>query len=707
MPVKQSVEHIIKSLLDKCDFFKIKVYTKHEAEIIKFLIQQGQGTTINHKAFKTFLKNINKNYKAEHADMLVEFVRANKEKKKNSSSKKKKTIINLTQQEEEKLLCEIQSTSSEFIHTTLYENNKELLLSFFQECISKKFVGKKHINGFVDTLQMEEELSPSAYEEVCNFINLVLIKSHVTILDEELGDLEIPVVDNEDEDGLIERSETSDAPAEEEEKNKEISTDNTRIYLQAVGKFTLLTKDEEKNISIMIIDYIHNVFQILSDSLTSLFQKQIIEWRNSLLNKTLLLRNFISLDIFLEQAKPREEVDVDEEITTTEIEQSLLPQVFDTLEVIIIKTEELLYLRLQPDTPENRKVMKDVSVMITLSTISLHLQNRQLNIFIKKIYDLYTEILQCQLENRMSDYEKKLQLIGIPFDDFKKCVITLKDLMEKIKKAKQHMMNANLRLVISIAKKYVNRGLAFADLIQEGNMGLRRAMDKFSYKKGYKFSTYATWWIRQAITRALADQSRTVRLPVHLIELINKISRVHRELLNDLGRDPTHEEIGKKLNISGDRISKTLRASRDVVSLEKSLSNEDNKETNLHNTIEMGAESLLQNFIQALETRIILNEILMMLPAREEYMIRLRFGLDFKNFDLNSFNSVNMEEEGKDSKLDTSRTLEQVGFHFDVTRERVRQVIQKALRTAYKWLLEYLTKSINNKKNIDEYLRHH
>lgn len=689
---KSVINKKLKTLLEENAFFKVKVYVKYEKEILKFLSNQMNSPIINHKNIKTFLKTINKNYKPEHVSSLINIIKDCKifvEEEKDNNNKKQH-IISLTDQENANFIEEVESIASEFIKTPVYINYKESFKDFLQDIFVRKFIHKKNIDIFIETLELEDDNST---EEILNFINLILQKFHIPISEEEIE--EITYSDINDEEEVNEESE--EESEKEEEKVKETSTDNTRIYLQAVGRFNLLNKEEEKNISIEIIKFKHEIYKIFCEDLTFILKEQIIEWRNQLINKKLLLRNLINLDIFLEQSKNKGNIEEEEEITTTKTEQNLLPQVFETLDIIVEKIEELMI-------SENKKNNKIIVQMIVSNIISLHLQNRQLNDFIKRIYDYYTQLINYKIEKKEEEFNKLINNLKIDFEEFKKIVITLKELIEKIKKSKQYMIHANLRLVISIAKKYVNRGLPFSDLIQEGNMGLTKAVEKFDYEKGYKFSTYATWWIRQAITRALADQSRTVRLPVHLIELINKISRIHRELVTELGRDPTHDEIGKKLNISGDKITKTLRASRDVISLEKPLTNDGNKETNLHNTIEMGEESLLQNFIQVLENSIILNEILIMLPAREEYMMRLRFGLDYKNFDVNVAQANQKDEEVTENKLDTSRTLEQVGFHFDVTRERVRQVIQKALRTAYKYLLEYLTRNINSKKSIDDCL---
>jgi RNA polymerase sigma factor (sigma-70 family) len=687
---KSLINKNLKTLLYENEIFKVKIYGKYEKEILKFLSNQVDLPVINHKNVKTFLKTLNKNFKPEHVNSLIDIIRNCKNFIMEKTTNKKQNIISLTDQDNEEFINEVESINSEFLKSQIYINYKENFKDFLQDIFIKKFIHKKNIDIFIETLELEDDNST---EEIINFINLVLQKFHIPISEEEIEEITYADINDEEE-----TNEESDEESEkEEEKPKETSTDNTRIYLQAVGKFNLLNKEEEKNISIEIIKFKHEIYKIFCEDLTFILHQQIIEWRHQLINKKLLLRNLINLDIFLEQSKNKSALEEEEEITTTKTEQNLLPQVFETLDIIVEKIQELM-------NSDNIKANKVIIQMIVSSIISLHLQNRQLNEFIKIIYNYYTQLINYKVEKNEEEFNKLIGYLRIEFEDFKKIVVLLKELIEKIKKSKQYMIHANLRLVISIAKKYVNRGLPFSDLIQEGNMGLTKAVEKFDYEKGYKFSTYATWWIRQAITRALADQSRTVRLPVHLIELINKISRIHRELVTELGRDPTHDEIGKKLNISGDKITKTLRASRDVISLEKPLTNDGNKETNLHNTIEMGEDSLLQNFIQVLENSIILNEILIMLPAREEYMMRLRFGLDYKNFDVNANQNPAKEEENIENKLDTSRTLEQVGFHFDVTRERVRQVIQKALRTAYKYLLEYLTRNINSKKTIDDCL---
>ncbi len=268
--------------------------------------------------------------------------------------------------------------------------------------------------------------------------------------------------------------------------------------------------------------------------------------------------------------------------------------------------------------------------------------------FFKKFKNDFNEIRE-----RLVEFSEK---IGLSVGDFKKLVSRIQKGERESRIAKKEMVEANLRLVISIAKKYTNRGLQFLDLIQEGNIGLMKAVDKFEYRRGYKFSTYATWWIRQAITRSIADQARTIRIPVHMIETINKIVRTQRQIMSEFGREPTPEELSKKLAMPLEKVRKVLKIAKEPVSLETPVGDEE--DSSLGDFIED------KNALQPLDTAIQSNlsesttKILASLTPREERVLRMRFGIG----------------------MNTDHTLEEVGLQFSVTRERIRQIEAKALR---------------------------
>ena len=273
-----------------------------------------------------------------------------------------------------------------------------------------------------------------------------------------------------------------------------------------------------------------------------------------------------------------------------------------------------------------------------------------------KKWERFTEREAEKIEAIRGEIQMVAQEIGIPIDDYRKIVQRVQKGEREARIAKKEMVEANLRLVISIAKKYTNRGLQFLDLIQEGNIGLMKAVDKFEYRRGYKFSTYATWWIRQAITRSIADQARTIRIPVHMIETINKIVRSQRQMLHEIGREPTPEELAEKLGLPLEKIRKVLKIAKEPISLETPIG--DDEDSNLGDFIEdkaalLPVDAAIQSNLRETTTRVLAS-----LTPREERVLRMRFGIG----------------------MNTDHTLEEVGQQFSVTRERIRQIEAKALR---------------------------
>ena len=286
----------------------------------------------------------------------------------------------------------------------------------------------------------------------------------------------------------------------------------------------------------------------------------------------------------------------------------------------------------------------------------------------KQLEDVKADVVIAQ--KSMKAIEDRL---GMSIKDIKEINRAMSMGETKMRRAKKDMVEANLRLVISIAKKYTNRGLQFLDLIQEGNIGLMKAVDKFEYRRGYKFSTYATWWIRQAITRSIADQARTIRIPVHMIETINKLNRVSRQMMQDMGREPTPEELSKELDMPEDKVRKVLKIAKEPISMETPIG--DDEDSNLGDFIEDTViSSPIENATEG-SLHLATDDVLSSLTAREAKVLRMRFGIG----------------------MNTDHTLEEVGKQFDVTRERIRQIEAKALRK-----LRHPSRSSHLKSFLDE-----
>jgi RNA polymerase primary sigma factor len=468
--------------------------------------------------------------------------------------------------------------------------------------------------------------------------------------------LEIDIIEASEVDRYKDGKKDADEDEEEDERTEakvDILDDPVRMYLKQMGQVPLLTREQEVEISKRIEDA------------EAMVQKQISRF------------GFVArahLDLARKLLEGRERFDrviLDKKIESRERYMKNLPRLCRQVEQLSASiTQQFCELARNSSKKRSQKVRALQRTLASLQRIYPHfyLKQRVTEEFVHladnahhtSLY-LRTEMAKnprsqkrrLQLQNKIRELEKSLWFL---LSDYAEEYRTLKGWLRQAFKAKTEMVEANLRLVISIAKKYTNRGLSFLDLIQEGNMGLMKAVEKFEYRRGYKFSTYATWWIRQAITRSIADQARTIRIPVHMIETINKLMRVQKQLVQEYGREPTPEEVAEEVLLPVDRVRAVLKMAQQPISLQSPVGESD--ETNFGDFIEdRGAENPSDmTAIVLLKEKI--KDVLETLTDRERQVLEQRFGL------IDGY----------------SRTLEEVGRQFQVTRERIRQIEAKALR---------------------------
>ncbi len=501
-----------------------------------------------------------------------------------------------------------------------------------------------------DLIKLAKEQEYLTYDDINEILpNDLVEQADVEAILERLRNMEFDIIDASEVDRYRDKKSDDDDDEPKGDQKLDILDDPVRMYLKQMGQVPLLTREQEVEISKRIEDaelsvqkYLHR-FGFIADKYLELADKLI-------------------------KGKERfDRVILDKKIESRERYMKILPKLSDQLQSAHMETDDI-FRKLHTKNPRGKakleeELEKNFTAIARIYTRFYYKQKvvedfcEEVEEYQKKFWK-YNRKLQSNPNDKEFDTKirETQQLAWHTYDGFQQNNKDLRHWIKQAYNAKTEMVEANLRLVISIAKKYTNRGLSFLDLIQEGNMGLMKAVEKFEYRRGYKFSTYATWWIRQAITRSIADQARTIRIPVHMIETINKLMRVQKQLVQEYGREPTPDEIAEEIHLPVERVRAVLKMAQQPISLQAPVGDSD--DTSFGDFIEdKAADNPMEEAgFAMLKEKII--DVLDSLTEREREVLEQRFGL----------------------KDGYSRTLEEVGRQFQVTRERIRQIEAKALR---------------------------